>query len=319
MPLQTNRPKAQYNCGQEELYAVALLGWNSYLENTPDFTNHLTTYTTAYGNAQLSAVTAASNMPDAQQRDEVSESLRVQLEVAAEACLIQWKNLESYILHSFPENLHKAKLEGAGSTHYEAASGSNWEEVEALMKSGKQFITANNAALTAGGMPVAFPTTFNNVKTNFDTLYAGFEDAQQDNEELRDQKINANNALHATLMSMFDDGQKIYRNNPAKRERFTFAKVLGLVSGPGLAGVKGTCGPVAAVQAGVTIKCNAQSKSTVANDDGTYALNLQSGNNIAVEYSALGFETKIITLDVSVGTMSTQNITLNPSPAPSPF
>lgn len=319
MPLQANRPKAQYNCGQEEFYAVALLGWNSYLENTPDFTNHLTTYTTAYGNAQKTAVTAASDMPDAQQRDEVSESLRVQLEVAAEACLIQWKNLESYILHSFPENLHKAKLEGAGSTHYEAAAGNDWEEVEALMKSGKQFITANNAALTAGGMPTAFPATFNTVKTNFETVYSAFEDAQQDNEELRDQKINANNSVFESLMQMFDDGQKIYRTNPAKRERFTFTKILELVSGPGLAGVKGTCSPVQAVQAGVTIKCAAQNKTTVADDDSKYALNLQSGNNIAVEYSAPGFEPKTLTLDIEVGTMSTQNVTLNPSPTPNPI
>ncbi|MBI4931635.1 MAG: hypothetical protein HY841_12775, partial [Bacteroidetes bacterium] len=112
MPLQTPRPKAQYNCGQEELYAVAILGWNSYLENVSDFTNHLTTYTTAYGNAQIALVTAASDMPDAQQRDEISESFHVLLEDEKDKCLIQWQNLESYILHSFPEKLQKAKLEG---------------------------------------------------------------------------------------------------------------------------------------------------------------------------------------------------------------
>ncbi|MBI4931705.1 MAG: hypothetical protein HY841_13125, partial [Bacteroidetes bacterium] len=49
-----------------------------------------------------------------------------------------------------------------------------------------------------------------------------------------------------------------------------------------------------------------------------YALNLQSGNNIVVDYSAPGFNTKSITLNISVGTMSTQNVTLVPSPPPPP-
>ncbi|MBI4931608.1 MAG: carboxypeptidase regulatory-like domain-containing protein [Bacteroidetes bacterium] len=316
MPLQTDRPKAQYNCGQEELYAVAILGWNSYLDNVPDFTNHLTTYTLAYGNAQKAAVTAASDMPDAQQRDEISESFRILLEDEADKCLIQWKNLESYILHSFPEKLHKAKLEGAGSTHYDSAANNNWDEVDALMKSGKKFITDNNAKLTTGGMPAAFPATFNTVKTDFEKAFTDFEDAQQDNEEIRDAKINANNALHDSLTSMFDDGQKIYRNNAAKRDRFTFSTVLSLVSGAGLAGVKGTCSPDSAVSAGITIKCVAQNKSTTADDTGKYTLNLQSGDNIAVDYSAPGFVSKTITLNISVGTMSTQNITLIPAPPP---
>jgi hypothetical protein len=318
MPLQTNRPKAQYNCGQEELYAIATLAWKSFLDNVADFTNLLTTYTTAYGNAQITAVTTAADMPDAQQRDEKSESLRVLLETAKDNCLIQWKNLESYVLHSFPENLQKAKLEGAGSTHYNSATNNNWDEVDALMKSGKKFITDNNAALAANGMPAAFPATFNTTKTNFETAFTNFEDAQQDNEELRDQKINANNALNTTLTAMLDDGQKIYRNNPAKRDRFTFAKVLGLVSGVGLAGIKGFITPDSAVVAGVTIKCTSQSKSTVPDDDGKYVLNLQSGNGIVVDYSAPGFASKSVTLNISVGTVSTQDVTLDPAPPPPP-
>jgi hypothetical protein len=318
MPLQSNRPKAQYNCGQEELYAVATLAWKSYLENIIDFTAHLTTYTTAYGNAQLAAVTTASDMPDAQQRDEKSESLRVLLQTAADNCLIQWKNLESYVLHSFPENLQKAKLEGAGSTHYDAASNNNWDEVNALMKSGKQFITANNAALAANGMPAAFPTTFNTAKTNFETAFANFESSQQGNEELRDQKINANNAIHTTLTAMLDDGQKIYRKNPAKRDRFIFSTVLGLVSGVGLAGVKGFVTPDSAVVAGVTIKCASQNKSAAPDDDGKYVLNLQSGSNIAVVYSAPGFAPKTVTVNIIPGTVSTQDVTLDPNPPPPP-
>ena len=231
MPLQTPRPLQQYNCKQEELYQVCLLGWDSYLENVAAFTSTNTTYTLAFGQTSRTAVLTAKAMPDFQARDEASESFLILMKEAATQCLIQWNLLETHIKKSFPLNLHKPKLESAGADHYEKAAQNNWESVSALMESGKKFIAQNTAALTTGGMPAGFSAAFNTARTSFETLYTQFKDAQQDAEELRDDKINANNAIFSLLSSMFEDGQKIYRNNPAKRERFTFSKVLELVSG----------------------------------------------------------------------------------------
>lgn len=151
----------------------------------------------------------------------------------ADQCLIQWNLLETHIKKSFPENLHKPKIEAAGGDYYEKAGQNNWESVSALMESGNNFITNNNPALATGGMPGGFPGAFLTAKNNYETLYTQLKDSEQDSEEARDTKINANNLLHKAVSSLNEDGQKIYRNKPAKRERFTFTKVLELVSGAG--------------------------------------------------------------------------------------
>lgn len=233
MALQTPKPKALYSCTQEELYQVCLLTWDSYLANVADFTNLNTTYTVAYGQAQRQAVLDAKKMPDFQARDEASETAGILLKEAAEQSIIFWQQLETYIKKSFTENIHKPKLEAAGSGYYEKAADNNWESVSALMESGNTFIANNSATLGNGGMPPAFPADFLAAKTNFETLLTQFKNAEQGSGEQRDNKMNANNALHKSVTSLNEDGQKIYRNNPAKRERFTFSKNLELVSGAG--------------------------------------------------------------------------------------
>lgn len=247
MPLSKDRPKAEYHCAQEELYQVCFLIWDSYLENVADFTNENTTYTLAFGQAQRAAVLAAKQMPDFQQRDEASETLGILLKQASEQGIIKWQSLEGYIEKSFSEDLWKPKKEAAGSTHYDKAVQGNWEEVSALMESGKKFIAANTAKLTTGGMPGSFPAAFNTARTDFENLYTQYKDAQQDAEELRDDKINANNAINSAVASLDRDGQKVYRNNPAKRERFTFSTVLELVSGAGATTKTVTIAPATSV------------------------------------------------------------------------
>jgi len=152
---------------------------------------------------------------------------------AAAECLKLWKYLESHIMKSFPEKLWQTKLDAAGAKHYQKAGANNWESVAALMKSGAKFITDNNATLTTGGMPTTYTTTYTTAKTTYDNLYKTFLTAQQTQQEKRNAKINANNAAHKTLMAMFKDGQKIFRNAPATKARFTFSTILDLISGSG--------------------------------------------------------------------------------------
>ncbi|MBI4931092.1 MAG: hypothetical protein HY841_10040 [Bacteroidetes bacterium] len=237
MALTEPRPKPEYSCTQQELYQICLLIWFSYLENVADFAAENTNYDVAFGNANIAAVKAAKAMPDFQQRDEASETLGVELKEGADECLIKWQSLEGYIKKGFKEKLWKTKLEGAGSTHYEKAGENNWEEVSALMEAGKKFIADNGATLTSpGGMPSGFAGAtglFETARTTFDGLFEQFKDAQQDNEEQGDAKVKANNALDKAVALLDEDGQKIYRKNGAKRERFTFSSVKELVSGAG--------------------------------------------------------------------------------------
>jgi hypothetical protein len=231
--LQINQIVPAYNCGQEEFYQIALLGWDSYKEHQLVFASKNTKYTVLYGTTQRNAVLAAKAMPDEQQRNSKTTEELIKLGQNDEAALIIWKELEGLVISSFAEEFHIAKLEQAGSTHYEGAAGGNWEEVSALMESGPTFIADNTAALTAGGMPVGFDTDFDAKKDEFDTQYGVFKDMEQDSSEQRDAKIIADNAAHKILTEMFADGQKYFRLQPAIRERFTFVKVLELVSGAG--------------------------------------------------------------------------------------
>src|SRR5438045_5981680 len=64
-----------YRCTQQQLYALANLGWQNYLDNLADFTNHKAKYTEEFGTNAIAAVLAAKNLPDIQVRGSVPESI----------------------------------------------------------------------------------------------------------------------------------------------------------------------------------------------------------------------------------------------------
>jgi hypothetical protein len=233
MALQVSSIKQAYNCSQDELYAVSLLVMDSFDANQIFFLSKKTTYTVAFGTALRAQILAAKALPDFQQRGAAQESFKGQMQTAATTALTLWQELESFIRDSFPASEFKTRREESGSTHYAAASSNDWESVSQLMQSGRTFIGAHTAELTTGGMPAAFSGAFSTARTNFDTLYASFKGAEQTSSEQRDQKILANNAVHTKITNLCDDGKKYYRDDPAKRERFTFSKVLELISGSG--------------------------------------------------------------------------------------
>lgn len=224
------KPIALYSCTQAQLYSVCRAGWVSLDENIIDFSDHSSIYTPPLASARVLAIEVAEQLPDFQERNEPSETDFILLKEAHGPCLTQWKKLRSHIKHAFAESLHKPKIESAGYDHYAKAANLNWSETKSLMNSGKNFIDNNTPVLAAAGMPAAFTVTFNDARTAFIDLYDAFTDASQDQQEATDIKINANNAIYKDLMSMFEDGQLIYEKNPAKRDRFIFARVLAIVT-----------------------------------------------------------------------------------------
>jgi len=233
MALQISSIKQAYNCTQDELYAVSLLIMDSFDLNQAFFQTKKTTYTIPFGAALRAEILAAKALPDFQQRGEAQETFKVQMEEAASDALIIWRELESLIRDSFPENEFKTKREAAGYAHYAQAAGNDWESVSSLMQSGRTFITDHTPELNTGGMTPTFPADFSTASANFDSLYLSFKGAEQGSSEKRDEKITANNTFHKKITNLCEDGQKYYRDVPATRERFTFSKVLELVSGPG--------------------------------------------------------------------------------------
>ena len=231
--LQSGRPLPVYPCGQQDLYTIVETGWASYAQYLTDFSNLSTLYTASTGTNQLSAVASARSMPDEDSRDEVHMTLRVQLKDLADICLIKWMDMSTYIRDGFPENEYDNKRLAAGHGYYATAEHDDWDDVKGLMQNGVDFANANSAVLTTGGMPASFIADMTAAKDAFELKHQEFLQAEEDSKVLTDAKIEANNALYRALIKMFEDGKKIFRNNAAVREQFTFNSVWDLVRNPG--------------------------------------------------------------------------------------
>lgn len=233
--LSSPRLEPVYECKQNELYAIALMGWKSFMDHQPEFEAYNTLYTAAYGAAMRTAVMNAKQMPDNFKRRDIHKTLRNKLKTATEHVLIKWQQLDSFIKEGFAETNYESKKLAAGYAYYTAAANDDWQDADSLLGDATTFISGHTAALTVGGMPATFASDFGLLKTSFETLYAAFKDAEQDAPEQTDAKLAANNELYKNLMKMFKDGKKIFRNSAAVRERFIFTHLLKLISGGSVA------------------------------------------------------------------------------------
>ena len=227
------RPSADYNCKQLELYAVCRLGLGSYREYLAEFGNFKGKYDEGWGNDFETAINDAAKLPDFQARDEKSETAGIKLAKKGTECANKWQDLKRYIADVNDwADLQKPKLEAAGSTLYRQASQGNWEVMKGLLQTAKNFIDNNETELEAdGNMPNSFKGQFDTLKQDFEAIYDVFTDAEQDQSEETDEKIDENNALYKTLIDMFLDGQAIFREKQATKERFIFDHVLSIVRG----------------------------------------------------------------------------------------
>ncbi len=209
------------------------MGWNSFIANLAEFSAFLSIYTAVYGQDALDEIDAVEAMPEFQERNEQAELALIQVRQSAKLALKNWKFLRNYIRASFPENDRKAKWESAGSDHYDKASNQNWSELRNMLTAGSNFITANAAALGAGGMPATFASAYGLSRTAFNNALVDFTTFEQDEVEGTDLKVIANNALYSKLMNMFEDGTLLFEDIPAKHERFVFAHLKEIVTHAG--------------------------------------------------------------------------------------
>jgi hypothetical protein len=229
--LTAERPKPEYTCAQSELYAGLDIIWNSQAPREAEFLAENTKYTGGLSATRKLAIEAARAMPDGSARYAQSKIFHIELGNKWELALTKWNSLAGYIEEAYEEEFVKTRLNEAGKGLYEAAAGKDWEKVIDLMKEGKNFITAHDTVLESdGGMPTTFAAAYDLAKTGFEGKYAEFMTAREDAQEQTDAKILANNAVYADGVSMMKDGKRIFRKNASVKERFTWERVLEMVS-----------------------------------------------------------------------------------------
>ncbi len=285
-----------YRCSQAELYSICRLGWKSCEQHLNDFADFKARYDYQYIQNQLTAITDAENMADAQARGAISERLRTQLIEKADECTAAFQRLKRYIEDAYPTNQQKTQFDAAGQQYYTRATAYNWDSVASLNASATRFIADYFNDLTANlNMPMSFQSKFDNLRVEFTQLQQDFLNAEEDAIQKTEAKVTANNQLYSDLIKMFKDGQEIFNKDEAKYKQFVFEQVLNLVGGTSTSGIKGyvTNSNTGQALPNVFVTVIGKNKTTTTDNEGRYEILQVAAGTYSVEFKLEGYEVNI--------------------------
>lgn len=167
------------------------------------------------------------------------------------------------------------------------------------------------------------------VSTTADSYYQTFHEnsinqaffnAEQNSEIETQTKIEANNNIFEEVSKACADGQLIFKTNEAKRHLYTFDQVLLTVTGPGIAGIRGTAKDSVTglpLPNGVfaTIKIFGTDHETTTDENSKYKIEAVAAGTYTIIITCPGYQDLQLTgIEIQTGTMKTLNITLVPLP-----
>ena len=156
-----NYVRPEYNCSQKDLYSIMETAWANYTLKLTNFTAHKAIYNAAFKTTAVAAIAAAKALPDDSTRGAVAESLRITLVKNGKTCLLNFQVLKSYIETAFTDrDQWPVQFKAAGSDYYREASQEDWESMELLNQSAKNYLTANNTLLLGVAPNLNMPATF---------------------------------------------------------------------------------------------------------------------------------------------------------------
>ena len=299
----------KYGTPQEILYAVCLAAWNLCSQNLQRFTNLKARYTAAYIDDMLAAVQAARQLPDSRQTLADRKVARINLINATRQVQGNWQLLKVYITEAFEKDMVKAKLDAAGAALYSKASVDNWSAVRSLIDTANTFIAANIDALTDNeNMPASFQGTFQDDGNSCIALSVTFAQANLAKEMATSTKIDANNAIYASVIEMLKDGQQIFKEEAAVKRQFTFSYLVSLYKGEGSASLKGyvTNNLGQPIQGATIISADQKYKAT-SNAKGRYRINRIAEGTYTFTVTCPGYNPIEQSITFTAGTASTVN------------
>jgi hypothetical protein len=298
---------------------VCKFAWDGCNMQQAKFQNFSPKYDPGFIQTRKDEITHVIGIPDSASRSSYVEAVRIQLKEKARTCFDTWKKLKRYITVAFPESLQQVKLKAAGKGYYRNAFAFNWEACQGLLSSGSQFIAAESETLFRNNtMPESFPDEFNAARVTFEALYTNFQEGTRLAGQKTDEKLSANNQLFDNMMEMLLDGQEIFRHDPVIQKQFIFEQILLTVSGPGVAGCKGTVtsgtrdgAPIE----GALITLN-NGNTCTTDDEGWYQFTQLQAGTYSLEVTAPGFvPLRIDNIEIKTGNMSNLHLQMQPDPA----
>lgn len=300
--------KSLYKCGQQELYSICRLAWNTCSEHLAVFNAHKGIYSTSYIADQLAAIEAAEALPTHLVCRGSKAVSRLDLVRYKVVCLGHFKTLMTYISVAFPASEQATRLDMAGHGYFANADNENWTSVEALNKAASQFIAEHFTRLTEGlNMPSAFQATFNAAADEFEAQHGLFLNKKNVMPKQTATKIAANNSIYLALKILLTDGKVCFQRDAATRQQFVFSRLRYLTGGSGTSGIKGHVVDAATDLPieGVEINIPKKQRTVRTDENGHYeVLQMASGIYKAV-FSKVGYESVVVEdLRVKVGVVS---------------
>ena len=232
--------KMTYSTPQEILYTVCIAAWDLCSQNLAKFNSLKAFYTKAFITSAVKAVQAAKQLPESRQTIAGRKEARVNLAIATRQVRNNWQVLKVYITKAFDESIVKTKLDAAGAALYHKASVDNWSAARSLIDTANIFIAANLTELTANGnMPADFQATFKAAGDACIALSVIYSKANMEKEVATSTKVEANNAIYASVIEMLKDGQQIFKDDAIMKRQFTFNYLVKMHRGEGSASLRG--------------------------------------------------------------------------------
>lgn len=307
--------KGKYNCAQAVFIVLVDTVLNSMTEYLALLKEAIPKYDQTWIDNLRAMLTAAIALPTEEEAQAVSSLIGVKLSDQNVVCCSLWQTLARRIKGAYPANEVKIQLTAAGQSKYETAVRGNWADGKSMLDSAKKFLAANLEKLTANGnMNPAFATEFTDAAALFNTHLSDYQSSKEAVGVANQNRVKAFNDIFDALMPMMLDAQDIFQNDEAVRTQFVYTHVLERISGPGLAGARGTVTnsssllPIEGATVEMWLASNPAIIYTVNTDiEGKYLIHSPSGDYKLRVTAAAYVPSEIKDISIAVGTVSAFN------------
>ena len=289
---------------QSDLYLVLPLAWQAYTDHLGDFADYKTGYSAALATTQLKALAKAQTLPDDAARSAQAETVRQELVVQLSEYLAAWHRLDGYIEEAWPA-AYDSMRNAAGHAHYEAVAHYDWSAVTKLIAAAATFGDDHQPELLEKGqMPAPFLTKMLAAEAaDVTKLLKQYQQLKGTAQQGTTIQQDANRTLYDDYQKMNRDAQRIFRRQPDTAKLFQTEYLLGLVRGPGQAGLRGTLTLAdGRVAPGITVAVQGGKAplETLSDAEGRYALPVSAGNYTVV-FSGPGVARQEVPVTVQAG------------------